>query len=196
MATLNSYAVRISRSRVHYPAILAFWAGVMTESVGGLLDKARSGRKGVQQQNEQDVILKLIPTLNEGLAMKDVPDLRLGCYMILSVMASKGGLDDKILTAMMEALVLGWGAETIYSGLVCLSVLAHHRTAKQLTRRLTKELLRIEDLPDLLVKISKQRRVDKLANGLCLSLIDRLKRQGDIRGLSIVQKVVESHILS
>ncbi|EHK98056.1 putative U3 small nucleolar RNA-associated protein 10 [Glarea lozoyensis 74030] len=196
MATLNSYVIRISRSRVHYPALLAFWAGVMTESVGGLLDRARSGRKGVQQQNEQDVILKLIPTLNEGLAMKDVPDLRLGCYMLLSVMASKGGLDDKILTAMMEALVLGWRADTITSGLVCLSVLANHRAAKQLTRRLTKELMKIENLPKLLINISQQRRVDKLANGLCLSLTDRLKKQGDLRALSIIQEIIESQILS
>jgi U3 small nucleolar RNA-associated protein 10 len=168
----------------------------MTESVGGLLDKSRSGRKGIQQQNEQDIILKLIPTLNEGLAIKDVPDLRLGCYMLLSVMASKGGLDDKILTAMMEALVMGWRADTINSGLVCLSVLAHHRTAKQLTKRLTKELLKIDSLPKLLNDISKQRRVDKLANGLCLSLADRVKKQGDLRALSTMQDIISRQILS
>jgi U3 small nucleolar RNA-associated protein 10 len=196
MTTLNSYVIRISRSRQHYPALVAFWAGIMTEAVGGLLDKSRSGRKGVQQQNEQDVILKLIPTLNEGLAMKDVPDLRLGCYMLLSVMASKGGLDDKILTAMMEALVLGWRADTINSGLVCLSVLAHHRTAKQLTKRLTKELLKIDSLPKLLADISKQRRVDKLANGLCISLAERVKKLGDLRALSTIQEIISSQILS
>jgi U3 small nucleolar RNA-associated protein 10 len=116
----------------------------MTEATSSMLDKSRSGRKGVQQQNEQDVILRLLPTLNEGLAMKNIPDLRIGCYMLLSVMASKGGLEDKLLTAMMEAVVLGWSTETIYPGLVCLSVLAQHRGAKQFPGRLAKELLKVQ----------------------------------------------------
>ncbi|RDL40455.1 ARM repeat-containing protein [Venustampulla echinocandica] len=195
-SALNTYVLRICKSRQHYPALLAFWAGIMTEAMGGMLDKSRSGRKGVQEQKEHDVILRLLPTLNEGLAMKSVPDLRIGCYMLLSVMASKGGLDDKVLTAMMEAVVLGWTTETIIPGLVCLSVLAQHRGAKQMTKRLTKELLKVENLPSLLLQLSNQRRLDKLANGLCLSLVDRLRNHGDLRGLPIVEKMIENGILS
>jgi U3 small nucleolar RNA-associated protein 10 len=168
----------------------------MTEAVGGMLDKARSGRRGVQQQNEQDVILKLLPTLNQGLAMKKVPDLRVGCYMLLSIMASKGGLDDKLLTAMMEAVVLGWTTETSNPGLVCLAVLAQHRGAKQLTKKLTKELLKVENLPAILIELSKQQRLDKLANGLCLSLVDRLRKHSDINGLPIIGQLVENQLLS
>jgi len=195
-STLNEYVLRISKAHQHYPALLAFWAGVMTEATSGMLDKSRSGRKGVQQQNEQDVILRLLPVLNEGLAMKKVPDLRIGCYMLLSVMASKGGLDDKLLTAMMEAVVLGWTSETTYPGLVCLSVLAQHRGAKQITARLTKELLKIPDLLTLIVELSKGRRVDKLANGLSLALVHRLGKKGDITGLPIVVQIIEKQLLS
>jgi U3 small nucleolar RNA-associated protein 10 len=168
----------------------------MTEATGSMLDKARSGRKAVQQQNEQDVILRLLPTLNEGLAMKKVPDLRFGCYMMLSVMASKGGLDDKLLTAMMEAVVLGWTAETTIPGLVCLSVLAQHRGAKQVTRRLAKELLKVENVSGLLIELSNQHRVDRLANGLCLALVERLRKNGDINGLQIIEQIVGSQLLS
>lgn len=195
-STLNTYVLRICQARQHYPALITFWAGVMTEATGGMLDKSRSGRKTVQQQNEQDVILRLLPTLNEGLAMKKVPDLRLGCYMLLSVMASKRGLDDKLLTAMMEAVVLGWTSETILPGLVCLSVLAQHRGAKQITKRLTKEMLKVENLSSLLIQLSKQRRVDRLANGLCLALVERLRKNGDINGLQIIEKVIGSQLLS
>lgn len=168
----------------------------MTEAVGGMLDKARSGRRGVQMQNEQDVILRLLPTLNEGLAMKKVPELRIGCYMLLSIMASKGGLDDKLLTAMMESLVLGWTAETIMPGLVCLSILAQQRGPKQTTKRLTRELLKIDDLPTLLVELSKQQRVGRLANGLCLAITSRLSKTGDASSLHIVGHVLENELLS
>jgi U3 small nucleolar RNA-associated protein 10 len=168
----------------------------MTEATSSMLDKSRSGRKGVQQQNEQDVILRLLPTLNEGLAMKNIPDLRIGCYMLLSVMASKGGLEDKLLTAMMEAVVLGWSTETIYPGLVCLSVLAQHRGAKQLPGRLAKELLKVQGLLALLVELSKTRRVEKLANGLCLALIHRLGKKADTAGLTTIAQIVENQLLS
>jgi U3 small nucleolar RNA-associated protein 10 len=168
----------------------------MTEATSGMLDKSRSGRKGVQQQKEQDVVLRLLPMLNEGLAMKKIPDLRIGCYMLLSVMASKGGLDDKLLTAMMEAVVLGWTTDTIYPALVCLSVLAQHRGAKQLPGRLTKELLKVENLLTLFVDLSKERRVEKLANGLCLALVHRLGKKGDTSGLAIITEIVAKQLLT
>jgi U3 small nucleolar RNA-associated protein 10 len=193
---LNSYVLRVSNKRQQYPALLSFWAGVMTEAVGGMLEKSRSGRQSVQMQNEQDVILRLLPTLNEGLAMKKVPELRIGCYMLLSIMASKGGLEDKLLNVMMEAVVLGWTSTTFMPGLVCLSILAQHRAAKQITKRLTKELLKVPGLSDLLVEISKQRRIDKLANGLCLALINRLSKNGDASVLSIVEPVVQNELLN
>lgn len=195
-SALNTYVLHICQARQNHQALLGFWAGVMTEAVGGMLDKSRSGRKAVQEQNQQDIILKLLPTLNEGLAMRKVPDIRVGCYMILSVMASKGGLDDKLLTATMEAVVLGWTEETMLPALVCLSVLAQYRPAKQLTKRLTKELLKLPGLPNLLVELSRQRRVDKLANGFCLALVDRLRKHGDVAGLPIIQQVIENQLLS
>ncbi|KAL2074594.1 hypothetical protein VTL71DRAFT_8372 [Oculimacula yallundae] len=195
-SALNSYVLRICQARQNYQALLAFWAGIMTEAVAGMMDKARSGRQGVQLQNEQEVILRLLPTLNEGLAMKRVPDLRVGCYMILSIMASKGGLDDKLLTAMMDAVVLGWTEETTVPGLVCLSILAQYRSAKKTTKRVTKALLKVPNLPNLLTELSKQRRVDKLVNGICFALVDRVRSDSEITHLSTIRSLLEQQLLS
>ncbi|KAI6709306.1 hypothetical protein JHW43_008174 [Diplocarpon mali] len=195
-SALNAYVLRICQARQNYQALIAFWAGIMTEAVAGMLDKSRSGRRGVQLQNEQAVILRLLPTLNEGLSMKKVPDLRVGCYMILSIMASKGGLEDKILTAMMEAVVLGWTEETTVPGLVCLSILAQHRSAKAVSRKLTKELLRVPDLPALLLELSEQRRVDRLAYGLCIALVEKLRKTQEASSLPLVQQLIETQLLS
>ncbi|KFY63949.1 hypothetical protein V496_03551 [Pseudogymnoascus sp. VKM F-4515 (FW-2607)] len=193
---LNSYVVRICNARQNYPALISFWAGVMTEAVSGMLDKARSGREAVQAQNQEAIILRLGPTLNEGLAMKKVPEFRIGCYMLLSIMASKGGLNDKLLTAMMEAVVLGWTADTFIPGLVCLSILAQQRGAKQMTKRVTRELLKVDGLPELLLEISKTRRIDKLANGIVLALVDRLGKSGDATVLPLIGHIVQNELLS
>lgn len=195
-SSLNNYILQICRSRQNFSALLAFWAGIMTEAVSGMLNKARSGIKAVQRQNEQEVILRLLPTLNEGLAMKKVPDLRIGCYMLLSVMASKGGLEDKLLTAMMEAVVLGWTTATTGPGLVCLSVLAQHRSSTALTKRVTKELLKVQELPSKLADLSKERRIDSLVNGLCLALLDRVRKRGDASSIPLIREIIENGILT
>jgi U3 small nucleolar RNA-associated protein 10 len=114
----------------------------------------------------------------------------------LSIMVSKGGLEDKLLNVIMEAVVLGWTSGTFMPGLVCLSILAQHRSSKQITRRLTKELLKVPDLSDLLVEISKQRPIDKLANGLCIALINRLNKHGDASVLSILEPLVKNELLN
>ncbi|KAK2630269.1 hypothetical protein QTJ16_001089 [Diplocarpon rosae] len=195
-SALNAYVLRICQARQSYQALLTFWAGIMTEAVAGMLDKSRSGRRGVQLQNEQAVILRLLPTLNEGLSMKKVPDLRIGCYMVLSIMASKGGLEDKILTAMMEAVVLGWTEETTLPGLVCLSILAQHRSAKAISKKLTKELMRVPDLPNLLLELSEHRRVDRLTYGLCMALVERIRKTQEVSSLPLVQQLIGTQLLS
>lgn len=194
-ALLNAYVIRVCSRRQHYVALLAFWAGVTTEAVGAMMDKSRSGRRNVQEQNEQDVIVRLLPTLNEGLAMKKVPDLRIACYMILAVMTSKGGLDDKVLTAMMEAVVLGWTTETTAPGLVCLSVLAQQRNSALLSKRVVKELLKVPDLVKGLCHLATQHRVEKLANALCLTSLERVRKDGDITGLQIAESILDSNLL-
>lgn len=194
-STHNAYVLHICKLQQHYPAVISFWFSVMTEATAGMMDKARSGRMGVQQQNEQDVILRLLPTLNQGLAMKKVPDLRIGCYMILSVMAGKGALEDKLLNAMMEALVLGWTPETTNPGLVCLSILTQHRSAKLMPKRVTKEVLKVPNLHHQLVELSKQYGMDKFISSLCLALVDRLQSRGDIIGLPIIQHAIENHVM-
>ncbi len=148
----------------------------MTEAVNGMLDSLKSGRKGVQADLDQALLQKIGPILGEALVMKSAPGLQIAAYMVVAVFVSKTGLGDLALSAFMEQLVQGWTADTLRPGLVCLSILAQYRSAKQLSSRVTKALLKIQDLPHLLVEIGHDRRVDKLAAGLVLALVDRLAK--------------------
>lgn len=192
---LNNYVLRLCKYKHHYSAILSFWAGVMTEAVSGMMDKSKSGRKSIQMQNDQDVILRLLPVLNEGLAIEKVPELHLGCYMLLSVMATKGGLADNVLTAMMEAVVQHWSQATIQPGLVCLSVLAQQRSPKPLSKPVVKVVMKVANLPSILLDLSKKHRMDRLANGLCLGVIDRMCRKGESEGFPLIESVLENNLL-
>lgn len=167
----------------------------MCEAVSGMLDKAMSGRRTVRLQNEQDAILKLLPFLNEALSVSQVKDLRIGCYMLLTIMAAKGRLGDHFLSPMMEAVALGVTSETVVPSLVCLSILAQHREAKQLPSRLTRQLLKFDNLAEKLGEISRDRRVDRLVNGLCLALVHRIKTKSDVTGLPFIIEIAEKNLL-
>lgn len=168
----------------------------MTEAVNGMVHRMKSGRKAIQRDNDQDIQQKLLPILSDALMMKKVPGLQIATYMVISVYAAKGDLDDGLLLEFMHQLVLGWSGETVRPGLVCLSILAQYRSAKQLSWRVAKSLIKVQDLEHLLLDVHKEHRVEKLANGLALALIERFTKKGDSRGLPLIKTILAAQILS
>ncbi|OAA53811.1 ssu processome component [Niveomyces insectorum RCEF 264] len=195
LTTLSTYTLDACKARQQYPGLVTFWGGVFTEALNGMLDSLRSGRRNVQADNDQAVLQKVGPVLGEALVIKQAPGVQIAAYMALAVFAAKANLSDLALSAFMEQLVYGWTPETAKPGLVCLSILAQQRSAKQLSRKVAKAVLKVPDLPALLVEIGQQRRVDKLANGLVLALTDRLAKKADVRSLFIIQSVLLGGIL-
>src|SRR5205814_1401455 len=127
---------------------------------------------------------------------KDVPGLQIASYMIVTILVSKATFEDNALTAFMEQLVHGWTSETFRPGLVCLCVLAQYRSAKQLSGRVTKALLKAPDLVPALEEVGKSYRVDRLVNSLAISLVDRLSKKGDIRSLPFLNTLLIGKFLS
>ncbi|KAI6246262.1 U3 small nucleolar RNA-associated protein 10 [Erysiphe necator] len=195
-SALNIFILNMCKMQYQSYSHIVFWAGIMTEATALMLDRARSGRKAVQLQNEQEALLKILPTLKQGLSMKEVSSLRVGCFMILSVIVSKGDFDDKILSALMEAVVFGWTNDTAISSMICLSLLLEHRGSKKLPKKLMKRLIIDQNFLDTLIKISKQQRVDRLANVISLAIIDRLQNEGDSGGFLLIEKVIDNNLLS
>ncbi|SPN98355.1 related to UTP10 - U3 snoRNP protein [Cephalotrichum gorgonifer] len=196
LASISEYTLESCRAKQHYQALVSFWGGLMTEAVNGLVDKNRSGRKAVQLDNDQTLLHLLGPIFSEALMMKKVPQAQVAAYMALSVFVSKGDLGDAAVSAFMEQLALGWTGETARPGLVCLSILAQHRSAKQVSGKIAKALLKIPDVERHLVEVGREWSVDRLANGLCLAMIDRASRKGCARGLPLVAALLRANVLT
>ncbi|KAI1842646.1 hypothetical protein JX266_011108 [Neoarthrinium moseri] len=196
LSTISAYTLETCRNQQQYPALISFWGGIMIEAVNGMLDKMRSGRRSIQRSNDQTLLHQIGPVLSEALVMKKVPSLQIASYMVIVAFVSKGNLDDGTITALMEQLVAGWTTETLRPGLVCLSILAQYRSPKQMSRKITKALLNVSGLPEMLDEISKEHRIEKLSNGFCLALIDRLVKKGDTAGLQFIESIVPKKTLS
>ncbi|KAI1661603.1 hypothetical protein F4813DRAFT_344995 [Daldinia decipiens] len=196
LAALSTYTLDACRAQQHYPALISFWGGIMTEAVNGMLDRMRSGRRSIQRSNDQTLLHQIGPTLSEALVMHKVPSLQIACYMVISVFVAKGDLDDAAISALMDQLVAGWTTESLRPGLVCLSILAQYRSAKQMSGKVTRALLKIPNLSSLLAEISREHSIGKLANGLCLALVERAHKKSDIKGLSVVEALLLSSTLN
>lgn len=159
-----------------------------------MLAQARSARRESQQQNQEDVILFLLPILNEGFSIDGVPDLRVGCYMILTILASKVDLDDEVIAAMMEAVTSKW-EQTSHAGLICLSVLAQQRDDNKLPKKVFKALAALEGLEEDLATLRKQYIVDKLVLGMVLGVLNQLQSSQDISRLQFVRSLIEGDLL-
>ncbi|KAL9049980.1 MAG: hypothetical protein Q9206_005271 [Seirophora lacunosa] len=191
---LNTYTLRVCRCEQQYPALLSFWSSITSEAVSSMLDQSRLGRLELQKQHQEDVLRRVTPPLEEGLAMRLSPDLRVGCYMILAVLSSKTNLSEELLAAMMEMVVHSWKDAT-HAGLICLVVLTQQRHAMTLSNNIIEPVLAIEHLVDELVLLNDHYRVEKLVLGLILGILKRLGRTGDSDRIQLIRLLLEANLM-
>jgi U3 small nucleolar RNA-associated protein 10 len=195
LSNLSEYTLQSCRIQYQYPGLISFWGGLITEALSGILDSNKSGRSVVQREREQALLHRVGPIFAESLVMRKVPSIQIASYMAIAVFVSKAGLEDTAVTALMEQTVHGWTSDTIRPALVCLTILAQFRSAKQMSSKVTKALMKVPDIGALLVDIGQERRIDKIANGLCLALIERFTKKSDARGLPTIMSILMSRIL-
>lgn len=193
-SALNNYVLRVSRQQAHHHALLAFWAGIMTEAVAAMLDATRSGRREAEKQKHEDILLRVLPILNGAFTMKKVSELVIGGYMVTVVLAQKIALEDKVLDGLMEAVAGSWTEETTPSGLICLSILAQHKPDAKLPKRVFKAILRLDDPVKLLSEVAAQYHASHLLLGLVPGCLDGLDKQDNTR-LNLLSVILQSKLL-
>ncbi|GME28642.1 u3 small nucleolar rna-associated protein [Neofusicoccum parvum] len=197
LSALNSYVLNVTKAHQQSPALLSFWASVATQAMDGMLDEAKAGRGNFQRQREEDVILRILPVLNEALSLKNAPELKLGCYMIMTVMATKASLEDKLLNGMMEAITSTWTLETLDHALVSLAILAQERRSAKLPKAVLRSLLKQDNLADRFLALSRQCRADRLAFGCVLGISERYGKSAfsdSSAWLEFVEKTLQAQL--
>lgn len=194
-AALNDYVLKVCRRHAHSHALLSFWAGIITEAVAGMLDKARSGRRELEKQKHEDIVLRILPVLSTAFTMKKISELIISSYMISVVLAEKATLAEDVLDGLMESVVTSWTAETVSSGLICLSVLAQQKPSVILPKKVFKAIIRLENPMYQLSEVNAQCRTSKLLLGLISGCVSDLDKQKDNTRLAMLSSIFESATL-
>ena len=195
MTALNNYVLRVSRQHAHHHALLSFWAGIMTEAVAGMLDATRSGRRNVEKEKHEDIILYVLPVLNDAFSLKSVSELVIGCYMVSVVLAQKTALQDEVLDGLMEAIAGSWTKETLSSGLVCLAVLAQQKPDATIPKKAFKAILRLDNPIKQLSEVAAEYQTSKLLLGVVARCSEDLTKQKDSTRLDLLSVVFQSQLL-
>ncbi|KAL3472148.1 hypothetical protein BJX99DRAFT_10862 [Aspergillus californicus] len=195
ITALNNHVLQVSRQQAHHHALLSLWAGITTEGVAGKLDSSRSGRRSAEKEKQDDIILQVLPVLNDGLTMKNVSELVIGCYMVCVVLAQKAELQDRVLNGLMEAVADSWTKETESSGLICIAVLAQQKSEAVLPKRVFRALLRLDDPLRQFSEISAEYKTSRLLLGLVAGCVSNLSTQKDSSRLDLLSLMFESQLL-
>jgi U3 small nucleolar RNA-associated protein 10 len=195
VSALNRYVLEASRQRAHYHGLLTFWAGIMTEAASDMLDSARAGRRGVEKQNHEDILIRFLPVLNDGFSMKKVSELVIGCYMITVVFATKAALKDNVIDSLMEAVVGSWTPDTINTGFVCLAFLAQHKEDVTLPTKVVRSVLKSDNFMDMLHEVSAHHKTSQLLLGLISGCLRDLEKQDSQRQMSFIMSVFDRALL-
>lgn len=191
----NVHFLEVCKLGYCYPALIVFWATTVTEAVVAILDQSRSGRPEAQRQNQENMVFRVIPVLYAGLSLQDNPDLHVGCYMILTVLVKKCALEDKVLTALLEATAYGL-AQTKSAGLICLAVTAEQQVEVLLPKRVLNALLKLETLDsDLQLLRLNLYNVENLVLGIILGIVDEVGLAQDARYVRLVRVLIEADLL-
>ncbi|EAT90415.2 hypothetical protein SNOG_02203 [Parastagonospora nodorum SN15] len=180
---LQAHTVRVVKAGHQAPQMISFWSTITLEAVFGILENTSSGRRDIQSQKTEELVLRILPVLNSCMQAKYGAETVAACYSIVTVLAGRGELGEKVLDGLMEAVVLAHEADSLNACLQCLAVLAEQRSPAQLPPRVIRRLLKVPQLSQKLVQISKQCRVHRLTLGCALGAlasIDRLEEQRDV----------------
>lgn len=166
---LSGFVLNAAKRRHHSSALIGFWASVTAQAVNGMLDAAQSGRPAVRKQKIEDVLLRVLPVLQDALSVKGVAELYMATCMIMTILATKAHLDDRVLDAMMEAVAGAWMHETLEDGLLCLSVLAEEKSLLEQPALVTRTILSNEEAVATLDRLGDKHRTGKLVLGTILA---------------------------
>lgn len=194
---LQAYTAKVVQAGHHASQAISFWCSITAEAVFGMLESTSSGRRGIQAQKMEEIVLRVLPVLNTCMHSKYGAETVAACYAIVTVLVGKAELGDKMLDSLMEAVALAHDQETLNACLQCLAVVAEQRSPAQLPARVQKKLLAVPNIAQRLSVVSKQCRVTRLALGCALGALSKVGRsdeqQAIFQDLLASGLVVESH---
>ncbi|ERF72575.1 hypothetical protein EPUS_02857 [Endocarpon pusillum Z07020] len=194
-AALNTYALKVCHAGSQHQTLLSFWASIIAEAIAGRLDLAKSGRKEIQRQRQEDVLLKILPLLKDGLSMHEIPEMMTACFTFAILLASKSQLANNVLDSLMEAVTGALKKETMDAGLICLSIMTQQKSEQFLNRRVITKLSKVNDLEKRLQAFNKSCDIEGFTFAIVQSALSDVRAKGQKERLDLVERLLWAELM-
>ncbi|KEF56246.1 uncharacterized protein A1O9_07827 [Exophiala aquamarina CBS 119918] len=178
-STFNGYVIRACQEGAGNTILLRFWGSMIVEAVTGRMNRAKSGRKEVQKQRQEDVLLKVLPLLIEGFEIRDCHELTMICFTISIVLGSNADLEDAVIDSLMGAVapfLTSAGVEST-SALTCLAIMTAQKSICRVSREVLQASIKVKNLDARLLELQSQIPVHHLLEALITSSLVGLKKK-------------------
>lgn len=176
-AQLNAFTLELCHQGFDNTIYMRFWSGIIVEAISTRLAQTKSGRKEVQAQRVEDLLLKILPVLNEGYEISGSTDLITTCYTITIVLAARAELGDPVLDSLLLEICqsLRNNAQMVPSALLTISMVIPYKESLVLPRRVLTTLSGLNDFDALVRNTSIKQSCQYLLDGLVRSAISYIK---------------------
>ncbi len=191
-SALNRYALDCCQNGSPNPVFTRFWSGIVVEATAARLRQARSGRKEIQKQRSEDILVKILPLIDEGLSLQNCPEITIACFTIILVIASTRLFGDETIDSLMLAIAqtLPYTSTDVNQGLVCISILVTRKEAIILPRRVVNIIAKLEGLVSLLQNVKRQHSISHLLQALVQGTLVSIKQKDLEPKLSFLEKLL------
>ncbi|KAI8932600.1 hypothetical protein NX059_010104 [Plenodomus lindquistii] len=177
----QSHVAHVVTAGHQYAHMLSFWSSITVEAIFGILGNSATGRRDIQDQKMEELVLQVLPVLNSCMRASSGAETVTACYTIVIMLVSQAKLGDKMLDGLMEAVVLAHDDASLNECLACLAIIAGERTTAQIPDKVARRLLSIPHLSSKLVSVSQQCHMERLALGCALGALSAIARSGESR---------------
>lgn len=190
----QAHIVRVLAAGHESTHLLNFWATVTYQAIHGIFNTGTQGRRDMQAQKTEDVLLRVLPVLNSSMRASNGPEVVVACYLIIHALVTNAQLGDKVLDTLMEAMVLASDADSLSQCVLVLATIAEQRSSAQLPSAVSRRLLKTPQLSTALTAAAAQCPVGRLALGLALGALSGASRSDEKR--AAFTDMVESKLLT
>jgi U3 small nucleolar RNA-associated protein 10 len=190
----QAHIVRVLAAGHESTHLLNFWATVTYQAIHGIFNSGTQGRRDMQAQKTEDVLLRVLPVLNSSMRVQNGPEVVVACYLIIHALVTNAQLGDKVLDTLMEAMVLAMDPDSLSQCVLVLAAVAEQRSSAQMPSAVARRLLKTPQLSSALAAAATQCSVGRLALGLALGALGGASRSDEKR--AAFTDIIQSKLLT
>lgn len=192
-STFNGYVIRACQEGAGNTILLRFWGSMVVEAITGRMNQAKSGRKEVQKQRQENVLLKVLPLLIEGFEIPDCHELTMICFTISIALASDADLEDSVIDSLMGAVAPFLSSVGVDStpALTSLAIIIAQRSIRRVSKEVLHAAMKVKNLDARLLELQSQIPTHHLLEALITSSLVGLKKKTLDARLSFARQLLQ-----